>query len=401
LHENQLTALPPEIGQLTQLEKLCLARNQLRSLPIALARLSLDSTIDAEHNQLTEETVQAFQEQVRQQTAADPSRGPQLSFSIFEQNSLPPSSLENAIGFWVDQFRSAFPIDDPVWQEISKEATLEVKPKDNPFYQPLYLELENTDQENLRTFLERLQNTQDFQNANLRKAMALRVVQILSGACTHKEFQGQCMAMIAEALSSCVDRVALSFNQIELQWRFYFASGVADDAKFAHLVIGAKRLELLRTFADTLIQAKHLGDAIEVYLYFEIHLKDALKLPVSTQEMHYEGMAGILKKELDQAEKYVVDNTSSLEHIVPILLSSELWQNRMKQTYKLKFDQINEDLSEKITEVSENRTYTQQQQTELIQKLHVKQVEETNQQIVELTESFIRGTFLESSFSEH
>jgi len=54
LTDNQLAALPPEIGQCTQLEKLLLAGNQLRTLPPELANCTQLGLLRIAANQLTE-----------------------------------------------------------------------------------------------------------------------------------------------------------------------------------------------------------------------------------------------------------------------------------------------------------------------------------------------------------
>ena len=50
---NQLTSLPPEIGQLTSLEKLWLSGNQLTSLPAEIGQLTSLKLLWLYHNQLT------------------------------------------------------------------------------------------------------------------------------------------------------------------------------------------------------------------------------------------------------------------------------------------------------------------------------------------------------------
>jgi Leucine-rich repeat (LRR) protein len=54
LTDNEVEALPPEIGNCTQLQKLMLAGNQLRTLPVELAACSRLELIRLAANQLTE-----------------------------------------------------------------------------------------------------------------------------------------------------------------------------------------------------------------------------------------------------------------------------------------------------------------------------------------------------------
>ncbi|MFX0087212.1 MAG: leucine-rich repeat domain-containing protein, partial [Candidatus Hodarchaeota archaeon] len=51
LDENQLTTLPPEIGQLPQLQILSLTRNQLTTLPPEIGRITSLISLNLEDNQ--------------------------------------------------------------------------------------------------------------------------------------------------------------------------------------------------------------------------------------------------------------------------------------------------------------------------------------------------------------
>jgi Leucine-rich repeat (LRR) protein len=53
LLENQLTSLPPEIGNLTNLEVLCLQNNQLTSVPPEIGKLTSLRDLELQNNQLT------------------------------------------------------------------------------------------------------------------------------------------------------------------------------------------------------------------------------------------------------------------------------------------------------------------------------------------------------------
>jgi Leucine-rich repeat (LRR) protein len=397
---NQIQTLPHEIGELAQLTRLLVSRNQLQSLPSELARLPRGCIFNAENNRLTLAVVQTFQAQIAQQFAQNPDLGPAFQFSIFNANPVlnQNSPLENVISFWLNR------ADESIWKEIPKEMLSNESPiqlKRNALYQPLFTKLTSHDQENLRKFLIRLQNTSDFKDPKTRQNIILRAIQMLHGACTHEEFQQKLMAIIDVALSDCNDRVAYYFNQVELQWQLYCSSGAADPAKLARLLIGARRLDILHKIAEEKIKAKGLRDGIEVHLYFQVRLNDELKLPVSTQGMLYAGMSRISDGELVEAKNYVLAQTSSSEQFVEILTSSEHWEQRMQKEHPDQFDAINEQISDKITEVSENHSLSQQEAKNLIDKLQEEQKTQTRDLVFKLTEQFVKGTLLGSSSSSN
>jgi hypothetical protein len=298
----------------------------------------------------------------------------------------------------LNQFQTAFPANHPARTQVLENAVSHPNPRENPFYQPLFSEtLQPQERNNLITLLNRLQNTKDFTNLLARPQMVLRVLQMLGGMCTHQEFREKSMAIITEALLRCGDRVALSFGQIEVQWRFHCDPGAADSTKFANLLIGAERQKLLRAFADRIIKVKDLGDDVEVYLYLEVRLKDALKLPVSTEGMLYPGMAGISDKDLLDAQNYALGETSTQEQVARILASSELWQNRIKQEYRKDFDEVLEACSAKITRTMEDQSLSGKERQSRIDEIEAFQKAETNRLIRDFTNTFVKNTLMGSS----
>jgi hypothetical protein len=125
-----------------------------------------------------------------------------------------------------------------------------------------------------------------------------------------------------------------------------------------------------------------------------VHLKDALKLPVSTQGMLYPRTAQISGQEVAQAKNYVLDKTSSLEQIVQILTSSKFWQDRIKEEHKEEFDKINGKFSGEITEIFEDESLIQSEQMRRIGELSSEQKNQTDRLVLELTEQVAQGTLL-------
>src|SRR5262249_51139666 len=134
---------------------------------------------------------------------------------------------------------------------------------------------------------------------------------------------------------------------------------------------GIKRIDMLNDIVNARIKELRLGDAIEVYLYYQVKLKDELKLPVSTQGMLYEGMAGISDEILITDSQKVSEASSSLEQICDILMEYTQWEERMKDSASAEFEKINDDISDRISAVSDDHALTQKVQVEKIADLKI------------------------------
>jgi Leucine-rich repeat (LRR) protein len=397
---NQLTGLPPEISQLTKLQSLNVSNNQLTNIAHELAKLPATCEIIATDNPFAPAAIQAFQEQIEEQRTQNPNLGPRFLFSTPVQ----PPSPEDAIAFWLDQLQNTFPTGHPIWEKIPEAMISSANLKENPFYKPLFTELSLhvQDKENFTTFLVELQMTQDFINPQTQGMVIFFVATVLNGICSHAEFQRQALAIMAEALNraetttSCGDRLALSFNEIEIQWLLYCDSEISDDQSLAKILIGAKRRDLLREFADTLIIEKKFGDPVEVHLHLQLQLKDVLELPTFTQEMLQEisGPLGISAEDLNAAKNDVLAKTSSLEQKAQILASSAFWEKRIKKDHEKKFNEINDEFGEKITKTFENTLLIESEKLSYIEELTSEQKNQTDKLILEISEQILENNSL-------
>ena len=59
---------------------------------------------------------------------------------------------------------------------------------------------------------------------------------------------------------------------------------ILSDRELIELLVGLKRIDILKAIAAKRVEELKLGDAIEVHLYYQVKLKDALRLPLSTSE---------------------------------------------------------------------------------------------------------------------
>jgi hypothetical protein len=413
LTANQLQTLPPELGQLTQLQTLELYNNHLQGLPAALARLPVQCRVNAANNRFSAEAAAAFQDQVTQQRAQNPTLGPQILLSIFDNNPLgAQATLEQAIEFWKVQCQSNFASSNPIYAQLPQEMFASGNPAEQPFYAPLS-QLSPDQRNHLTHFLVRLRATEDFKHPTTSQGVILNAMRILQGACTSASFREVLFPILDDTLRTCGDGIAETLDSISLQWQIYCGAENKNEEEIAHLLIGANRIDKLNFIAEEHIRNKGLGDPVEILLYFKTQLKRDLHLPITTEGMLYPGMArAISNQDLTDAKERVLAQTSSLDQIVEILTFSSLWQESIKKQYPKEIAAIVERISEEITalvfpeegaplpmSLDGSRELNEREKQDRINQLYTQKKETIIGFIRNYTEKFVRGRLIGGSSS--
>ena len=348
INSNRLTTIPSCIGNLHSLHAFFIENNQLTTIPPTLANLSSKCSVNASSNRLSPVAIQAFQDAIAQTKQLNPLSGPIFNFTIYDTPSLRIESLERILEFWLQKFQIIFPKNSNETLWINRDASrypTNGSPKFLSFYNRL-LEPDDQKKNNLTQFLQRVQETQDFISPRTQGNVVLRVDRMLEGACKNSEFLRTMNWIIEDALSSCKDRVAEAFDQIEIQWKILCDSQNLTDKKLADLVIGLDRINRLNQIAHAKIAEKKLGDAIEVILFFRTKLAKELNLPTSTEGMLYPSMASITTGELEEARKKIITDTGSRNSKIEILCNSELWKDRIREKESEFFEKLSDELND-------------------------------------------------------
>jgi Leucine-rich repeat (LRR) protein len=367
--DNLIEALPPEFCNLSKLKILTVDRNRLRGIPGALANLSSRCTIFAFQNHFSQEAIVAFQRQVEQQRAINPALGPILQCSIFDHDytqTYENTTIEEAIDFWLNQFRINFAKDSVSCKALEGMYTCE-DPKTDLRLQSFLQKLDPIEQGKLKQYLISLKRTEDFKHPLACQGLILNTVRMLDGACTNEAFRKMVMHYIGNALGTCGDRAADTYDDIHLLWLLYCNSKEMSINKLASLLIGRKRLGIVFDFAEKKIKEKSLPDPISTHLYCKTKLKDKLDLPVATEGMLYPKTAGITDEELVEAEELARKQTSP-EHLFGILMSEEFWQEALMKEHEQEFAKINDEANEKIIKLMEQERKSEVAQVDIERK---------------------------------
>lgn len=358
-----LSSLPSVIGELFFLEVLHLENNQMNELPAHdLIRLPFLHSLYLEGNPLSDSHIESLSQTFRRNRSEDllPAIYFDRSYDIYDRLRLfaevPQFTLPSALHRAAIEAESSLP--SPVdmslitlvrfWKELAESSC-----NDNALISFLS---EEEHIELVRSYLLRLRETEDYQDAAMRKTLAQNIMTILNHASTNKEFKEDFLALIHEALTSCMDRLAQGFNQIMCAYHLSIASKTNEGK--ALVVIGAVRLKLLDEFAEKMISSTGGAvDGVEVHLALQICLKEALKLPIGVQTMHYGHIACVNDAVLAQAKREVLAQTSTKEDILEALVSHDAWKKWMNAKNPFVYDAIRDEYAEKLEGLATDTNY--------------------------------------------
>ena len=207
----------------------------------------------------------------------------------------------------------------------------------------------------LNAFFKKMGKTLDFKNENTRENSISTSYLILQTCLQNPSFKEKVLLLVHDALDSCEDRAAITFNRIEVERRFLDPEISSSLKACAQFLIGYRRLQLVHEEAEKIIKEYGFGDAIEPVLYLQNKLKKSLGLPIATEKMMYEGVSGISDLQLEGVKKEILEKSSTPQKISSLLSSpldisptnpwgveiEALWEERFKQFRSDPFDRLN------------------------------------------------------------
>lgn len=364
LEKNQLTALPEEFAQLAAMNTLYLDNNHFASLPSFLAHMPLQR-ISVRGNPLTPVGVQLLLAELNNPTVAASAVRATLRSQIraiigseaFKIIAGQYNAAPHAIAYWLTLMQAMYPKEShPELYLHFPETTDPASESFRAFYDSL---ITHAEQDDLRIFLRRLVEMRDFRNAAMRPMVVLKVYRMLEGSVRSEEFRSEMFSHIAQALGECGDRIAWGFNEIELQWHIYFGTeGREDrDVALAEILVGNKRNQVLTECALERARTMHLGDEIEIVVYYQRQLKKILSLPLTMHNMLYASMATgtaaqpiITAQMLGEDACKVISLTASANQVIDILSEHRVWQEKMRKEHPEAFDKSVEELQDWVQE---------------------------------------------------
>ncbi len=191
-------------------------------------------------------------------------------------------------------------------------------------------------------FLDRLRQTVNARDPQFRASVAEWLTHLES----HPPLRQNTFLVSEGATTSCEDRVSLTFNAMR---KLHLASDVAQgsyDQRLPALVTLARgmfRLDELERISRDHAASLPDADQIEVYLAYQVHLREPLGLPIDTPNMRFFGASDVTKDDLDQAQVRVMN--AEEKHFVHYLSSEwQPWQAVMQRLDPAGYEQTQDRL---------------------------------------------------------
>ncbi|AJJ60179.1 hypothetical protein DN756_03855 [Yersinia pseudotuberculosis] len=274
---NSLTALPENLP--SSLSCIGAEYNQFSQLP-DLARLPQNCELLLEGNPLSASTLLALQH-----LRTNPYyQGPQIICR--ELDDLPPASLSNIVAIWLVPEQQNTLAGD--WANIETEANSAA----------------------FSVFLHRLATTKNTENIpEFKQQIAAWLLQ-LAGSPTLRE---QTFLIAQEASATCEDRITLTYNDMQKAVMLHEVEKGQYDTQLPELMARGRemfRLEQLENIAREKVKILktlnvHSVDDIEVYLAYQVKLRESLELFSVSKEMRFFGVSHVTEDDLLSAEKRV------------------------------------------------------------------------------------------------
>ena len=369
---------------LTELQHLDLFQNQLHSITFSNDSMNNLTRMSLSQNRLRSITLPSSMDDLRRMDLADNllSERPNLSSYYrleiinLEGNPFVESSdpLQAPFLLFKDKLRSDSPYKD------FDDTLLKADP--NLFSQ-------------IHTWLDKLRTANDFKegSSSSQAFFSERVLAILDLVAKEPEFQEIFKAALSEALTTCVDRSTLLLNAMELNRLIFLAKDQSLPA-IASLLKSAFTLEKINEFSTNFVNhykvecapedIRHDSggayvdvqgvryivyyideipyrdgvDPIEVYLGFQVRLKEDFNLPIITEGMNYFRCSKITPKDELTIRKSLRASLENHAEVARFLCSTDIWKNQMEQEFAKDLEALRAPFHESLELVRESEKYS-------------------------------------------
>jgi E3 ubiquitin-protein ligase SspH2 len=293
---NQLTSTPENIP--SGITSLDLSNNQLISLTEGITRLPEGGSVNLANNRLSEGVLNNLRAIVN----AEDYRGPTFQFSVHGGGKKATRPLQHAVADWYGENAESV---RTTWSDFEQEEGA----KEFSLFLDVLID----------TYLNKGEFRQEIR-------------EWLSHLANNPELRKNSFMLSFGATESCHDRVSIQYNDMKKARLIDDIEKGAYDERLSELIPIARgmfRLDKLEEIAREKYESLRLRDEIEVYLAYQVQLRDRLKLPLDTKMLFF-SLSGVTGKDLEEAEKKVkkLENDEFIQY-----LSTQWgpWQSLLKR----------------------------------------------------------------------
>jgi hypothetical protein len=213
----------------------------------------------------------------------------------------------------------------------------------------------SSEQTQIRKFIDKLKDTDDY--VYKKELIDAQILNVLNRAVEDSEFKKMLTDRVQDALGTCGDQAAHTFNQIFIDY-YAFERGITDQ-ELAERLIGCRRAKLLeQVVGQWYNKRKAVGqrdESVEVGLYCHLELAADLGLPPAPiTTMLYSLLArGVTSHDLNNFKDDVLKATSTRAKQADILLDDTRWLERLKMNHEKEFAEIVEAAQNELADLDD------------------------------------------------
>ena len=321
LYRNNLENLPESMGNLVNLTHLYLSHNQFKSLPESMDNLVNLTYLSLSHNQFENlpESITNLPNLTHLNLSHNEfenlseSLGNLLKLRVLYLTQNPIHSLPILLGqcselTYIDCLETQIPWEQKnailaMCQALRAKEAIKILPTRLKTWQTFSEEIfkldfiENLIEEEKQTineWLTRLERTHDFNIPSHQKTLAKSVCRMLESLEKSPSFKEIFFIQVPPNLVACGDRAAMSFNELGLAWTCdHLSHSTLSEKEKLNILIQAAKTEALHQALQKCIEAQEkktaakIEEGVEIYLYYETHLKGKLNLLTFMSDMLY------------------------------------------------------------------------------------------------------------------
>ncbi|MGR3912033.1 MAG: NEL-type E3 ubiquitin ligase domain-containing protein, partial [Candidatus Rhabdochlamydia sp.] len=196
------------------------------------------------------------------------------------------------------------------------------------------------DRKNLLSFLSRLTGTADYYNGSTRRALAIRILQMLQLMAEDEKVCHHAAFLIHQGLSSCDDRVMMTLDDIGFYQKLcYLQDPLITEEELKTAGRGFFLLEKLNKKIGDYIKLLRFVDEVEVHMAFHTRLQEMLTLPIGTRGMLFRQCVDISDEEITRVGEEILQEATEYA-LITFLATWDPWIRYQRRVSTLPWERL-------------------------------------------------------------
>lgn len=192
----------------------------------------------------------------------------------------------------------------------------------------------------VNTWINKLQQSVDYQKKYVRSIMVARIDAVLAFAHENLSYKAVTKDIVNDAIGTCTDRAQEALNQLELQRKLLQCS-TQSDKEVLRLFKGAYKMQLLTAIGCQMLPEMAGADQVEVILGLQVRLKELLDLPIECEGLNFYQCSELTYDRVLVAYSKVEEEFDrSTDAFIEFLVGHETWTERLAKMHPQEYEAL-------------------------------------------------------------